>query len=88
MSDLHRAAGFGALRSYRFVGDLLDQRQACALFADQRLCRDARIFEIDFRSAASVDGCIVARNDTVRAFIDDEDRDPLRVAPLARSARG
>ena len=51
------------VRGGGLVDDLLDQRQAGALAAKQRIGRDRDILEIDFRGAAAVNGRIVTADD-------------------------
>src|SRR5690606_11635805 len=84
----HAADSFGRERGDGLIRHLLDEGQALAFRADQGIGADLDVLESDFRSAAAIDGRIVARRNAGRGFVDDEDRDAVTVALTARGARG
>ena len=70
----HGTDALGADGGDGFVDNLLDQRQACTLDADQGISRDRHVLEIDFRGALAVNRGIVAGHDASRGLIDQEHR--------------
>ncbi len=88
LHPVHDADRFGGERRHAAPRRLLDQREAIADLADDRIGRHGDVVERDFRRPQAVDGAVGAAGNAPGVAVDEEERDALLVAPRARAPRG